>query len=500
MWTRFHISGPVNVVRIAIDNLEEAVRACPSLTDMDQRDANDPKTRPLVSRPVGPSYERLGRVRLKILRGPEEGRVFEIAVSHERTIRGGRNKTNDVVLQDDLVSAFHFSLHFGPGGIVLRDIDSTNGVFVQGVQVREAVLDLKAEFRVGDTTLQIVGTDTVSVRLSEKDHFDEMYGWSPVMRELFADLERIAAVPSSTLPVLITGETGTGKELVARGLANRSCRAKKPFIVLDATSIPHDLADSVLSGYARGAFTGANTDHAGVFEQADGGTLFIDELGELPRELQGKLLRVLERGEISRINEQKRVRRVDVRVISATNRDLRRMVAEGTFREDLLFRLLGKHIELPNLHERGDDTILLAERFLAELCTRIGLAPKHFTAAAREALRAAPWPGNVRQLRKVVECAIHDTDGSVIDRGDLHLDLGITLHRGKRDFDPLLLMRWPDAQEAFQREYLKALIQRSGREHGWITRAAAFAGMERSGFVRALKRHGLYGPGMDVDT
>jgi transcriptional regulator with GAF, ATPase, and Fis domain len=266
--------------------------------------------------------------------------------------------------------------------------------------------------------------------------------------------------------------------------------------VLDCTALPRELADAIVFGHTRGAFSGAVGEHAGVFEQADGGTLFIDELGELPLELQAKLLRVLDRGEVCRFNEQHRVRKVDVRVISATNRDLRRMIAEGRFREDLFFRVLGKHVQLPSLRERGDDVILLAERFLAGMSAQLGVT-RRLNGAAREALRAATWPGNVRHLKKVIECAAQLASSDLLDARDLHLEAAGGPPRGAFDASPLFLLTWEEAQAEFQRDYIKALMQRVGSRRGWINRAAALAGMDRSGFVKALKRLGLYRSAME---
>ena len=454
----------------------------------------DSPTRTVNAGAPPPSYQRLGRVHLKVLGGPEAGRSFQVALTRERLLRGGRSATNDIVLQDDLVSSLHFSLDFQASAIVLRDLDSTNGVFVHGVRVLAALIDLDAVFRVGQTTLQLVSADKVQVLLSASDHFGELHGASPVMRELFSELERVAALPTSTLPVLVTGDTGTGKELVARGLHDRSARARGPFIVLDCTAIPPNLADSLVFGYTRGAFSGAESDKAGVFELAHGGTLFIDELGELPLEVQAKLLRVLDRGEVSRFNEQSRVRKVDVRVISATNRDLRRMVAEGRFREDLFFRVYGKHVALPPLRERGDDVLLLADRFLKSACDRLGIPRKQLSPAAREALRAATWDGNVRQLVKVIECAAQLTAGDTIDVKDLSLEPIGGARRDGEATHQLFQKPWDEAQTGFQREYIRALMQRVGTRRGWINHAAALAGMDRSGFVRALKRLDLYRP------
>lgn len=457
-----------------------------------------PQTRAKRVHPSSLTHLRLGRVSFRVLSGPEAGREYQVEVPREGILRGGRNAINDIVLTDELVSGVHFILRFTADGILLEDNNSRNGVFVSGVRVRIALIDLDAVIRVGDTTLQITSADEISVQLSEADHFGEMYGWSPVMRELFAELDRLAALPTHKIPVLITGETGTGKELVARGLHDRSARAKGPFIVLDCTALPRELADAIVFGHTRGAFTGAVSEQAGVFEQAHGGTLFLDELGELPLELQAKLLRVLDRNEVCRFNEQHRVRKVDVRVISATNRDLRKMVADGRFREDLYFRVLGKRIELPSLRERGDDCLRLADHFLGRVCKDLGLPNKHFTSEAHAALRMASWEGNVRQLRRVVECAAQLTAAEVVDVKDLNLDIHLGDARPCFHSSPLFSIPWKEAQDEFQREYIKSLMQRVGNQRGWINRAAGLAGMDRSGFVKALKRLELYRSVMDV--
>lgn len=451
-----------------------------------------PETRTWKSGATPPSHQRLGRITVRVLTGAEAGRELTVPVGSGRLLRGGRNPINDLVLKDDLISGLHFSIEFETEAIVLRDLKSTNGVFVNGVRIREAVIELDAVFRVGQTSLQVTRADKVEVPLSARDHFGELYGWSTVMRELFAELERVAALSSSVLPVLVTGETGTGKELVARGLHDRSARAGGPFIVLDCTAIPRELADAIVFGHTRGAFSGAVADRAGVFELADGGTLFIDELGEMPLELQAKLLRVLDRGEVCRFNEQNRTRKVNARVISATNRDLRAMVDAGRFREDLYFRVYGKHIELPSLRERGEDVVLLADRFLRSIGGELGVLQKRLSPAACAALRAADWPGNVRQLRKVIECAAQLTDQDEIDVGDLNLDAVGSARRPSLHNDALFSMRWEEAQTNFQREYIKSLMRRVGTRRGWINHAAALAGMDRSGLVKALKRLDLY--------
>ena len=225
----------------------------------------------------------------------------------------------------------------------------------------------------------------------------ELIGDTPAMRALFRAIGRLAQAP---LSVLITGETGTGKELVAHALHRESPRAHKPFIALNTAAIPAELLESELFGHEAGAFTGAQRRHVGRFEQADGGTLFLDEIGDMPLPLQTRLLRVLAEGEFFRVGGRELIR-VDVRVIAATHQDLEALVAEGRFRADLLHRLDVVRLQLPPLRERRGDIAQLAENFLAVASRKLGASAKRFAAPALDALHAHDWPGNVRELENV---------------------------------------------------------------------------------------------------
>ncbi|MCW5579495.1 MAG: sigma 54-interacting transcriptional regulator, partial [Dokdonella sp.] len=224
-----------------------------------------------------------------------------------------------------------------------------------------------------------------------------LLGHSAPMRELFRAIGRVAA---SGLAVLIVGETGTGKELVARALHRESARAGGPFVALNTAAIPAELLESELFGHEAGAFTGATRRHAGRFEQAAGGTLLLDEIGDMPLSLQTRLLRVLAAGEFYRVGGRDLLR-ADVRVIAATHQDLDARVARGEFRADLLHRLDVVRLEVPPLRARGEDVPLLAARFLADACAQSGMAGKSFAPAALEVLRAHRWPGNVRELENL---------------------------------------------------------------------------------------------------
>ena len=462
------------------------------------------------------TVRRLRKAKLVVISGPEQGTEVEISKAR---CSGGRSIINDLVLTDKAVSGTHFEIVVRDDGYRLRDLKSRNGVFVGDLQVREVFLRPGVTFRTGQTQIQFQPTsDVVEIELSKKDRFDRVIGASPSMREIFASLEKVSP---SDLTVLITGETGTGKELIARGIHNASSRKKKPFVVLDCGSIPRDLIESTLFGHEKGSFTGAIGQHSGCFEQADGGTIFLDEIGELDVTLQPKLLRVLEQREIKRVGGDKTIK-VDVRVLAATNRDLRAEVNNGNFREDLYFRLSVVHVELPPLRERQEDVALIVQHFLRDVASRRGVTLS-FGQDAMAALVSHRWPGNVRELRNVVERAGALADGPVITRQDLvfgrdgpsplanHdlIQAGASAARaaaakmsglapptdGPASFDPSLLMPGlgfktakQTVVDAFEQAYLTALLKRN---EGNITRSAQEAGLTRYHLRELLKRHSI---------
>ena len=244
-------------------------------------------------------------------------------------------------------------------------------------------------------------------------------GQSAGLTELYAVLERVADSPTT---VLITGESGTGKELVARALHDHSSRKGKPFIKVNCAAIPKELIESELFGYERGAFTGAVSSKPGRFELANGGTLFLDEIGEIPVEMQVKLLRALQESEFERVGGIKTMR-VDVRLVAATNRDLKKLISQGAFREDLFYRLNVVSIRLPALRERATDTPLLVEHFLKKFNERLKKAVTGVEAEALELLGAYGWPGNIRELENVMERSVLFCDGQKLRVEDLPLEL-----------------------------------------------------------------------------
>ena len=472
------------------------------------------------------TVRKLRKGKLVVVAGAEPGREIEIV---KPRVTGGRSIISDLVINDKAVSGTHFEVSARDDGYRLRDLNSRNGVYIGDVRVREAYLRPGTIFRIGHTQIQFTPTDdVVEIELSKKDRFDSVIGSSPAMREIFAYLEKVAP---SELTCLITGETGTGKELVARAIHNSSPRKKKPFVVLDCGSIPRELIESTLFGHEKGSFTGAIGQHIGCFEQAQGGTIFLDEIGELDISLQPKLLRVLEQREIKRVGGDKTVK-VDVRVLAATNRDLRDEVNRNQFREDLYFRLSVVNVELPALRERREDIPTLANNFLRDIASRRGVSMS-YSEDAMAALMAHSWPGNVREMRNVVERAGALSDGPVITRSDLVFgremgpsvvvahDLaqaGATAARraatemsgapspvgegGPTTFDPSLLIAGlgfkgakQTVVDAFEMAYLAALMKRND---GNITRSAHEAGLTRYHLRELLKRHGLKGGDSDA--
>jgi transcriptional regulator with GAF, ATPase, and Fis domain len=314
-------------------------------------------------------------------------------------VRIGAGPGNDLVLDKPTVSSVHAEITATARGFRLKDLGSTNGTRVGGVRVVDGFLEDGAVVTVGDVALAFqVSKDTVSQPLSSATELHGAVGASAAMRAVFSRVERVAKTDAT---VLIHGETGTGKEVIAWSIYEASKRKDGPFVVVDCGAVARTLIESELFGHEKGAFTGADKRRIGAFERANGGTIFLDELGELELDLQPKLLRALERREIQRLGGDKPIP-VDVRIIAATNRDLRTMVAKGEFREDLYYRLAVVALELPPLRERKDDIPVLVDHFL----TGLGAERSQLPAGAVERFVEHPWPGNCRELKNAVERAV----------------------------------------------------------------------------------------------
>ena len=317
----------------------------------------------------------------------------------------------------------------------------------------------------------------------------ELVGHSPAMRQLH---EEIALVALADLGVLILGETGVGKELVARALHAGSARRDAPLVLINCAALPETLAESELFGHRRGAYTGATQDRLGKFELAHGGTLLLDEVGELPLPLQAKLLRVLQSGEIQRPGDD-RTRQVDVRILAATNRDLVAEVAQGRFRADLYHRLAVWPLSVPALRERGRDVLALAGAFLEGLQQRLGCRPLRLTAPAKDALLAYDWPGNVRELEHVISRAALRAQGPAGSARGRWISieprhLGLTTSPPVAESGDANLQGLREATDDFQRRWLRDALNRHAGNQAAVAREA---GMHRSNLFRLLRRLGI---------
>jgi DNA-binding NtrC family response regulator len=320
-----------------------------------------------------------------------------------------------------------------------------------------------------------------------EDGFASILGRDPQMLAVY---ELIRSVAPSDSTVLLLGESGTGKELAARAIHRCGNRKDKPFVVINCAAMPDTLFESELFGYARGAFTGAVGEKAGLFESAEGGTVFLDEIGEVPLATQVKLLRVLQEGEIKRLGEGAS-RHVDVRLVAATHKDLSRQVAEGAFREDLYYRLNVINIVMPALRERPDDVPLLATHFLERYSAKMKRPVMHLSMDALQVMQSYSWPGNVRELENVIERAVVLTRGNVIEAKNLPSKiLGQAFYHSPADDADLSDLSYPDAKKRalniFNRSYILNILEKS---NGNITLASERAGLDRSNFKKIIRKY-----------
>jgi len=411
-------------------------------------------------------------------------------------LRIGKAVDNDLVLPDDTVSRHHCELTRGPTGIVVRDLGSTNHTRVGRTTVREATIEPGASLTVGNVELILRSEpNRAHIMPSEHPHFGDVLGQSLAMRTIFGVLERIAPTDAA---VLIEGETGTGKDVVARSIHTKSPRKDQPFVVVDCGAVSYNLIESELFGHERGAFTGAVSARQGAFELAGHGTVFLDEVGDLPIDVQPKLLRVLESGEFRRVGGNKTLC-AQARIVAATKRNLKDEVERGKFREDLYFRLAVVPITVPPLRSRREDIPALVEHFL-ELARRRDPAASA-TMLSREtvsALSAHDWPGNVRELRNVLDRAIYIATASG-DRELRLIDLPVSPSTAaSRNADDLLNF---DASKSyretravfeadFEKRYVSWLLE---RHDGNISAAAREAKMDRKHLYDLARKHGLRG-------
>ncbi|MCL2626921.1 MAG: sigma-54 dependent transcriptional regulator [Cystobacterineae bacterium] len=327
--------------------------------------------------------------------------------------------------------------------------------------------------------------------LHARTQFENLIGQSQQMRQVFKLVETVS---HSTATVLIQGESGTGKELVAQAIHYRSPRKEKPFVAVNCSALTDTLLESELFGHLRGAFTGAIGNKKGLFEAADGGTIFLDEIGDISAATQVRLLRVLQEGEVKRVGANESTR-IDVRVIAASNVDLQRAKEQGKFREDLFYRLNVISITLPPLRDRPEDVPLLVHHFLKIYSEKLGKKPMGISPKAMEALTCSRWEGNVRELENVIERALVLCSKEVVDAEDLPSEI-LQPQKAARDIEVFSLAHLPYiqakrlARRAFERRYLSVLLERSGHN---ISSAARAAGVDRSNFRRLLKQYDVLG-------
>jgi two-component system response regulator GlrR len=423
------------------------------------------------------------RFRLTVVEGPQ-GKTGTTWESSGDRCSIGFHPSNDLVVEDPTVSRFHCEVRIGDEGARLRDLDSRNGTVLDGVRVTDAFLRGGSLVKLGRVGLRFeFSAESNRLPVSSANAFGNLVGTSVAMRTSFALLERAAA---SDVTVLLEGETGTGKGVAAEAIHRHSTRRDGPLMVVDCGAIPPNLLESELFGHERGAFTGAERRRAGAFEEASGGTIFLDEIGELAGDLQPKLLRVLESKEYRRVGANAMLKS-DVRVVAATNRDLRAEVNAGRFRSDLYFRLAVVKVTIPPLRERPEDIQVTVEQVLRALGANQAQTAPLRTPEFFAALGHSAWPGNVRELRNYLERCLVFQDALPVAEFPRGAAMGTTATvaiDAKVGYAEARRM----AVDAFERGYAEALL----RDHGGkVAAAAAAAGMDRVYLYRILRRHGI---------
>lgn len=435
----------------------------------------------------------LRKCQLVVTEGPTRGKKITL---DKNIIKVGKRPTNDLVLTDTTVSRSHMEIEYTSDSFLLRDLGSTNGTYLNGSRVKEAYLLPGDMIKVGNSVIEFLAFDQkVQIEPSEKTEYGMMVGKSRKMRQIFSILEKISPTHAT---VIIEGETGTGKDLVARAIHENSQRKSKQFVVFDCSAVAPNLIESELFGHEKGSFTGAVKSRAGAFEAAMGGTVFLDEIGELNQELQPKLLRTLEQREIKRVGSNTPVK-IDVRVICATNKNLRHEVDEGNFREDLYYRLSVVKVLLPPLRDRPEDIPLIIERFLS-----IGkfnqlpdgtLKVRKVDDDALKFLARYQWPGNVRELSNVIERAVSFVEGDIITKSHLEFIFAEMSHGGEEGTERMPVdsdMPFKDAKqrivESFEKEYLVELMK---RYHHNLSKAAREAKIDRKHLRNLLKKYDI---------
>jgi DNA-binding NtrC family response regulator len=404
-----------------------------------------------------------------VIAGPDEGKSIE---RQGGTVVVGSHPEADLTLTDPSVSRYHAELRLLPEGVLAVDLQSKNGTRIGGARIERALVAAGGTLKVGKTELEVRPNDDPIELSEEPDAFGEFETLSKACRKILAQLRLVARTEAT---ILIQGETGTGKELLARAIHQTSDRAAGPLVVVDCGAVTKSLLESQLFGHVKGAFTGAVEGREGAFEAAQGGTVVLDELGELPLDLQPKLLRVLEARTVRRVGDVKDIP-VDVRFVASTNRDLDAMVRAGEFREDLFYRVAVVRAKVPPLRERPEDIPLLAQ----SSARKIGGPAVRLTMEAQAVLASYDWPGNARELRNVIERAVVLNKGRHIEPKDLFPEEDDSPHTFHEAKDRVIA--------DFERRYVKALV---ARHQGNVSGAAREAGLSRNALYALMKRSGI---------
>lgn len=428
----------------------------------------------------------------------KDGNRRKYELGRKKSLRIGKKTDNDIVIaHDKTLSRVHAEiLCTDDNQYILRDLNSTNGTLINGMKVKEAFLSQGDLISLGETQIEFQTYDEkVQIEPSENNFFGNLVGRSRKMRQIFGVLERVSP---SQATVIIEGETGTGKELVAQAIHVNSLRKDKPFIVFDCSAVAPNLIESELFGHTKGSFTGAVKDRIGAFEAANGGTIFLDEIGELTIDLQPKLLRALEQREIKRVGSTQAAK-IDVRVICATNRNLKDEVTAGRFREDLYYRLSVVKIQLPALRERLEDIPLIVEKILIN--GRYNRKPDgtyYVTKVEDDALKILQryqWPGNVRELNNIMERAVSFARDGAIRGADLQyvfseIESGEeqTVRMNSIDVDKPFKEAKQAVVEMFEKEYLQELLE---KYKGNVSKAAREAKIDRKHLRNLLIKYGI---------
>jgi DNA-binding NtrC family response regulator len=425
-----------------------------------------------------PAFSRQNRGGIfLVIKGPDRGE--SVRLDGDKPVYFGSAPSCEMVLSDKTVSRKHMMAELAGDEVIVMDVGSTNGCFIQGSRFEKIAIGFGAEVKLGRTVIKFLpDEEVVEPEPSRESAFGTIVGGDTKMRQLFNLLTDVAATSAT---VLIEGETGTGKELIAEEIHNHSPRRDGPFVVFDCGSVPRELIESMLFGHVKGSFTGAIGDRKGAFAEAHGGTIFLDEIGEMALDLQPSLLRVLDKRAVRKVGSNT-YEKIDVRVVAATNRDLRAEVAKKTFREDLYYRLAVIRVAVPPLRERGADIPLLVQHFINSFGPQLRVTPEDMMKLVRHS-----WPGNVRELRNVMERAC------LLSRGDqVNIDDALIQEAGGAQLGIRTDLPFKEAKgqlvEMFEREYIEDLMRRHKMN---LSAAAREAQIDRKHLRELIRKYGL---------